>query len=313
MDLMVIDGLKTVEASRAEQIRNTFLPMATMLESFEAAYNEIIEASKAGIDGPLTAKAKRLRIDIGRVRIETEKTRKAEKEESLRAGKAIDGVANVLKWAVTDKENKLKEIEDHFEIIEQKKKEALQAERVASLSQYVDDVEGRDLSTMDDDVWAAYLTTKKKDFDDRIEAERKAAEEKAEREKAEAEERARIKAENDKLKAEAAEREKAEAKRRAKEAAERKALEDKLKAEAAERSRLEAEKRKSEQAERERLAKEAAEKAKAEKVAANKRHRAKVEAEAYDSLIEIGFDHIDASRLIVMIRDGKIKNVTINY
>lgn len=72
-------------------------------------------------------------------------------------------------------------------------------------------------------------------------------------------------------------------------------------------------KKEAERVERDRLAKEAAEKAKAEKIVANKKHRAKVEAEAYDSLIEIGFDRIDASRLIVMIRDGKIKNVTINY
>ena len=177
--------LSSIEASKADKIRSTFEPMAAMLTEFESAYSEIIAESEKEITKELTGKAKRLRLDIGKVRIETEKLRKSEKEEYLRAGKAIDGVSNILKWAVTDKESRLKEIEDHFAIMERKRLEALQAERVEALSSYIEDAHERDLSGMEEDVWNAYLAAKKKEYEDRIEAERKAEEERIEAEQRE--------------------------------------------------------------------------------------------------------------------------------
>ncbi len=240
--------LKLIEPSKAEQIRATFEPMAEMLIEFEDSFEEIITKSEEGITKELTAQAKRLRLDIGRVRIKTEKARKEQKEEYLRAGKAIDGVSNVLKWAIADKENKLKEIENYYEIQEQKRIDALQIERVAELSKYVEDAEESDLSSMDDDVWNIYLAGKKKEYADRIAAEKKAEKERIAKEKAEAEEQLRIRKENERLKAEAEERERLariEAVKKAKEEAkremERKVYEAKLRAEREEKERLERE------------------------------------------------------------------------
>ncbi len=196
--------LLAIEPSKAAQIKAVFEPMAEMLEEFEAQYSDIVQASENGIDGPLTAKAKRLRIDIGKVRIATEKARVSQKEEYLRAGKAIDGVSNILKWAVTDRENKLKEIEDYFTIQEQERLSALQAKRVRLLCEYVEDAGERDLSGMEEDVWQAYLGAKKKEHEDRIEAERKAEAERLEaerieKEKAEAAKKASQAPDRDKL------------------------------------------------------------------------------------------------------------------
>jgi hypothetical protein len=178
--------LNAIEKSKAEQIKSTFEPMAEMLSQFEEAYNNVVTEAKKEITKEVTAKAKRLRLDIGKVRIETEKVRKEQKEEYLRAGKAIDGVSNILKWAVSDKENKLKEIENYFEIQEQKRLEELQAMRVEELSKYVEDAHERDLSSMDCDVWEAYFQSKKREYEDRIAAEKKAEEERIAKEKAEA-------------------------------------------------------------------------------------------------------------------------------
>ena len=175
--------LTMIEESKAEAIRATFEPMVEMLKTFEDAFNEIVRDADEKIDEEITSRAKRLRIDIGKVRIETEKIRKEQKEEYLRAGKAIDGVSNILKWAVSDKEDQLKEIENYFEIQEQKRLEKLQTDRVMDLSKYVEDAEERDLASMDEDVWNAYFNQKKKDYEDRIEAERKAEEERKERER----------------------------------------------------------------------------------------------------------------------------------
>lgn len=170
--LLETPELNQIEQSKAEQIRNVFVPMADMLANFENDYNELIGRAQEEITKEITAKAKRLRINIGSVRIAAEKVRKQQKEEYLLAGRAIDGVANVLKWAVVDKENKLKEIEDYFEIQEAKRLEALQEARETELSKYVDGNITTNLSSMADDVWAAYLSVKKKEYEDRIEAEK---------------------------------------------------------------------------------------------------------------------------------------------
>jgi len=204
-EIIKIDApeLQGIEQSKAEQIKATFEPMALMLTEFEEAYNSVILEAEKDITKEVTAKAKILRINIGRVRIETEKVRKEQKEEYLRAGKAIDGVSNILKWAVTDKENKLKEIENYFEIQEQKRLEALQAERAEKLSAYVEDAHERDLVKFADDEFEALLSMKKKEQEDRIAAKKKAEEERIAKEKAEAEERKRIASENERLKKEA--------------------------------------------------------------------------------------------------------------
>jgi len=198
---------------------------------FEKAFEEVTSEAEKGITKDVTIKAKRLRIDISSVRKDTEKVRIAEKEEYLRAGKAIDGVSNVLKWAVIDKENELKEIENHFEIQEQKRLEKLQSDRAGKLLKYVEDAEDRNLSGMDNDVWQAYFTTKKKEYDDRIAAEKQAEIDRIAKEKAEAAERIRIRKENELLKKEAEEKEKQRQKDVAKAEAERKALEEKARKE----------------------------------------------------------------------------------
>jgi hypothetical protein len=168
--------LKGIEISKAQQIKAVFDPMSTTLLGFEEEFNEIILESESEITEELTKKARRLRIDIGKVRINTEKIRKDQKDEYLRAGKAIDGVANIVKWAVTDKEEKLEAIEKHFENMEKLRIENLQLERAALLAKYTDEV-ASDLGTMKNDVWEAYITMKEKQYNDRIEAEKKAEDE----------------------------------------------------------------------------------------------------------------------------------------
>lgn len=276
--------LERLEASKADQIRATFEPMVNMLKEFEADYSTIIEESKAEITAETTKKAKRLRLDIAEVRVATDKVRKEQKEEYLRAGKAIDGVSNILKWAISDKENRLKEIETHFETLEKQRLEALQTERVELLSLYVEDANERQLSAMDTDVWEAYFNSKKKAYEDQKEAERLAELARIEAEKQAAIEaekerikQAEIKAENERLKKEAEEKEKQIE-------AERIEREKQAKAEQLERDRLakiEADKREAEQRQRDAIAKKEREElqAKLDAERLEREKQAKIEAE----------------------------------
>lgn len=261
-----IPELDIVEKSKAEQIKSTFLPMTEMLSEFESDYSALIEEAKKGVTEEITSKAKRLRLDIAQVRIKTEHIRVEQKQEYLRAGKAIDGVSNILKWAVTDKENELKKIENHFEILEKERLQKLQSDRVVELSKYLTDAEERDLSSMDADVWKAYLQTKKTEHEDRVAAEKKAEQDRIEAERKRAEEIEKQKVENERLKKEAEEREKeAEKERKKREAQEKK-------------RQAEEKKRREKEAEERRLIEEKAAKEAEEKEAQLKKEREEKEA-----------------------------------
>ena len=175
-ELIKLDSIELtmIDKSKAEQIRAVFTPMVKMLEGFEAAYNEVLQDAEKEINGNVMANAKRVRLDIAKIRIAAEKVRKEQKEEYLRAGKAIDGVSNILKWATTDKENKLEEIEKHYENQEKARLAELQESRVNALLPYLPDAAERHLCDMEEDVWDAYFSAKKKEYDDLVEAKRQA-------------------------------------------------------------------------------------------------------------------------------------------
>ena len=232
--------LEVIEKSRANQIKATFEPMVLMLAKFEDAYNEIIEMAKKEITVEVIAKAKRVRLDIGKVRIETGKLKDKQKEYIKLEDRAIMGTHNVLVWAVKEKEDKLKEIELTFETQEKERLEKLQGYRAEMLRPYVEDAFERDLSKFADDEFEALYSIKKKEHDEALEAERIAEEARVAKEKAAAIAKVKLEAENKKLKEEAEKREeeiaKQTAEREAKEAKEKalrdaeRAKEDKIRA-----------------------------------------------------------------------------------
>jgi hypothetical protein len=226
-----------IEKSKAEQIEKTFVPMVAMLKEFESAFEAITAEANKGITKEVTLKAKKIRLEIAKIRIETDKIRKREKEEYLRAGKAIDGVANILKFAVSEKEEKLKEIEKHFENIEKERLQKIHNERMIELEEYEADVNGVDLGSMPDDVYKQFLKGYKLAYENKKAAEKKAEEERIAREEAERKRQIEIEAENKRLKAEA-EKAKAEEAKREKQ--------EKIEAEKREAERIEREKKEAE-------------------------------------------------------------------
>ena len=235
-ELMISKELAGLDKSKAKQIESVFAPMVKMLKEFEAVYDEIAALE---INPDTCKKAKRLRLDIAKIRVNADKVRKIHKEEYLRAGNAIQGVYNILKFAVTDKEEKLKDIETHYERIEAEKAKRLQVERELEIAKYNVDGSTLFLGAMDDVVWINYLTGLKANHEAVIAAEKKAEEERVETERKEAEEREKMRLENERLKKEANEiaENQAIADRIAK--AERKVQEEKIREERKAREKLE--------------------------------------------------------------------------
>lgn len=176
-----VPEFQSLSPSKAEQIRNTFLPMAETLAEFEVAFTDVTQRAANGITKEISADARRVRLDIAKIRIAAEKARVEIKAEYVLGGKAIDGANNILKWAIEGKERALEAIEKHAEREEALRLDALMQERTQVLAA-LGVVAPAGVATMDSDVWNVYLRTKQADHADRLEAERVAAAERAEQE-----------------------------------------------------------------------------------------------------------------------------------
>ena len=218
-------GIEKIEAVKIEK---AFTPLIAERDEIAKIYVELIKQEPTG---ETCASAKRLRNKLVKVRTGIAGVHKTHKAYFLAAGKFVDAWKNKETKPITEMEERLKEMSDYFENKEKERLNMVNLKRKSELRKYVDEEIWMNLSEMEDDVWDAYLSTKKRDHDERIAAEKKAeadriAQEKKEREeriakeKEQAEERKRIQAENKKLQAEA------EA-LRVKEAAERKAIDEK--------------------------------------------------------------------------------------
>ena len=242
-NIVKIDPLEfglTVET--AANIENQFAPMLAKMTELEVEFNGVLALDKSL---PTTAKkARELRLKYKDVRVGTEKIHKVQKAYYLNGGRFVDSWKNIQAIASQNNEEVLESIEKHAENLEKERLERLQLLRVALLADYVENASDLMLSSMPDDVFEAYLTTKKQQFEDRKAAELKAEQDRIAREKAEAEEREAQRLENEKLKADAIEKQK-EIDRIAKELSDKKAAEAKAEADriAAEKAaKLEAEK-----------------------------------------------------------------------
>ncbi len=256
-----------VAKTEATQIEKAFVPMATKLREMEDEYNDIIGQEE--ITDDLALKARILRLSFVRIRTAADDAHKEGKAKLLMATKAWDGLRNILKYAASDKEDALKKIEKHREIIEAERKEKLKQERESILAKYDSDFEHVQLGEMVDEVWENYLSGVKLAYDQKISAEKKAEEDRIAQEKAEAAEREKIRKENEKLKREAKAKEKKLAEERTKVKAEQARQYEILEKEMEAKSKLEAE-LKAKKAAEQKAANEAAEVEKKSRLAPDK-------------------------------------------
>ena len=245
-----------LEIESMQSLELTFRPFFTQAEEWRQkalACKVTSEDDKQGM-----AFARESRLALKSIRVDVEKSRKRLKEDSLRKGKAIDGIANVFNAAAEPIETFLLDQEQFAARAAEARQEAIYQRRLTDV-QDAEITVPPNLKDMAEDVYAAWFKDSKdliqfrkdREAKEAAEAERRVIEEAQARiAKAEAEriERERISAENEKLRKEAAERERLAAIEREKAAqaareAAAKAESERLKAEAAakiEREKLEA-------------------------------------------------------------------------
>ena len=266
-ELTTIVEQQGLEKSKVEGLLTNFGKFFAEAKTIAADAKSIVVTDEAQKDLMLAAREKRLALKA--IRVEVEKTRVELKEQSLREGRAIDGISNVIKALIVPVEEHLEKQEKFAELREAERLAKRHADRIESLSKYVEDVSLYNLKDMSDDAFAKLLASSKTAFEAQKAAEAKAEEERIAAIKAKEEEDRKIREENEKLRKEREEAEKARAKERE---AEQKKLEAERKAREEAEKKLAEEKRIQQEKER-KAAEEAAAKKKAEEDA---RHAAMV-------------------------------------
>lgn len=283
--LLSVIGESGLTEQTSARLVQEFMPAFSAASAIVAESRNIVVTDATQVSEMKAARAARLKLR--EIRVESEKVRKALKEDSLRMGKAIDNVAKVIVMVTEPEEARLEEAEQFAIRSEAKRKAEAKSRREEILRPYGIDTQFYDLGGMTDAAFSQLL-----DATATAHAVKREAAEKAERDRIAAEEarkaeEARIRAENERLRAEREAQERAAAAERAKAEEERKAIEAKHAAErkaAEEKARKEREeadaKLRAEREAREKLEREAAEKARADaaKRAAEERAAAKAAA-----------------------------------
>lgn len=237
-----------------------------LLKRFAAYFNEakkLAEGAKEIVvtdesQTDLMLKARETRLSLKSLRTHVEAVRVELKEQSLREGRAIDGVSNLIKALIVPVEEHLEKQEKYAEIKELERIQKKYEERIALLSPYVDDISLYAIKDMSDVVFDNLLAGCKASYQAKKDAEAKAEADRIAKEKEKEEEDRKIREENEKLKKEAEEKQK-ESDRIAKEQEEK--LEKERKAREEAEAKLKAEKEAQEKKERDAKAAEEAKKA----------------------------------------------------
>jgi len=193
-----------LSADGAASLRDAFAPHFARFHDLATQARTVAPADSKG--------ARALRLQVKAVRVEADKTRKLLKEDSLRRGKAIDGINAVLEYSLVPIERALEDIEKAEEIATAARRDTLRMERSAELLPYlaVELHVGLDLGAMSAELWAPFLAGTKanhavaaamaaKQEADRLEALRLAEAARVAREAAEQAERDRMRADNERL------------------------------------------------------------------------------------------------------------------
>jgi DNA-directed RNA polymerase subunit RPC12/RpoP len=223
--LQVIVQTSGLDQTKADYILTQFTDYFKIAAEWETKAKSIIVTNENQTVDMQIARVGRLFLREQRIKVE--KARKTLKEQALREGKAIDGIANVLKALIEPIEEYLEKQEKFIEIkaaekaeqerienerkveavrIENERKEKTQTERRNKMFELGLKWEGQQFTFKDINFhWTDLICMSDEKFEKSYEG---AKIRKAQIEKLEAEEQNRIKLENEKLKIEAIEKEK---------------------------------------------------------------------------------------------------------
>ena len=219
-ELLNIKNEFSITTEILEDIKKPFYELADSFIQELQAIDEILAIWKdeSKIDESLVKKAKRLKLDIAKIRTTTWKVKDNEKKEVLQRWNAIQACHNVIVKTIEDKEEELEKIVKYFENKEKERLNKLQKEREEEIKPYIQEISDLiALCNMEEDKYKAFYLMRKREFEEKKELEEKLEKERIEKERLAEEERVKQIKENARIEAEAkVMREKIEAEMKAK-------------------------------------------------------------------------------------------------
>lgn len=172
-----------LSVEKASNIASNYVPLVLEVQE---QIDELSKLSKGKLSD--VSKAKRIKLDLGKICSQATKIKKFDKENLLVETRFIDTVYNAVEKKAREAQSQAEEIEKHFEKLEAEKKEKLKNERLNAISKFLTEDEllifdSEKLGDMNEDIFEAYLTKKEKDYNDRIIAEKEAEEKRLAEEK----------------------------------------------------------------------------------------------------------------------------------
>lgn len=131
--LQIIVKESGLESTKAKYILNQFQDYFEIASEWEKKAKSLVVTNESQVAEMEMARTGRLFLREKRIAVET--ARKNLKEQSLREGKAIDGIANVLKALIVPIEEYLEHQEKFVEIREEAKREAKRLEIEARIAE----------------------------------------------------------------------------------------------------------------------------------------------------------------------------------
>jgi hypothetical protein len=186
-----------LQQNKVEMLLNSFG------ESFQQA-KEIVNNSKDIVvteetQTELMKQARTARLSLRKLRSDVENNRKTLKEQSLREGKAIDGIANIIKALVIPVEEHLEQQEKFAELRAAERKAKRLADRIQQFSKYVSDVSLYNLDVMSDEAFEKLVSDAETAYQAKLDADAKVEAERLAKIEADKKEQERIRLENEVL------------------------------------------------------------------------------------------------------------------
>ena len=191
----VIEKAK-IEQGTAKMLQESFNPLFTKAQEWKLEADKIIVTDESQTE--MMAKAREIRLSLQKVRTDADKKRIALKEDSLRYGKAVQGIYNVIEFLVKPIEKHLENQEKFIERQEEQKRLVIKQKRESEILPYAEFVPGGfDFGIMTEEDYQRLLAGFKIQYQLKQDAIAKAEAEKIEAEKKAKEEQERIRIENE--------------------------------------------------------------------------------------------------------------------
>lgn len=179
--LVVVVKEQALESTQADMLLKKFSGFFEEASKWEKEAMAIQITDDSQVE--LMSKAREIRLSLRDIRVNADKVRISLKEGIIREGKAIDGVANVIKALIVPLEEHLEKQEKFVENAIKEKEEKRLAYRQERLSVYVEDISFFNLKDMSDEAFDNLLQTSMIGYNKRMEDVRLAEEKRIEEQK----------------------------------------------------------------------------------------------------------------------------------